>query len=170
MSILICEMVIKMDKRKCLGCLHNRRVPLNHMCEQASLLEKFEKHFDIVLIRLMENLKTIVNRFTTLSPSHVNQSELCYSTAHNFLAFSTARSIYYGAYCEDEELYKTIIDSVQDLPINKVVSEVNSPKRAAEKSKPTVSLKRQRKSAASAQQHTIDKVLSDAYDEAYGPQ
>ena len=169
MSLVICEMVVKISKRKCLGCLHTKRLHLNHMCEQTSLLEKFVQHYDAAHIKVTDNLKTIMNRFTVLFPAYANQSESCYTTAHNFLSFSTARSIYYGGYCEDEELYKAMIDGVQDSSTGKPVPDtppVKLSKQPTEKPKP-IPLKRQRKSNQPPQQPNIEKVLSDAYEELY---
>ena len=69
LSLAICEMVMKMTNRKCLGCLHNRRVHLNHIvCKQTSLLEKFEQHCDQALVKVMGDLKMIVIKITTIYP------------------------------------------------------------------------------------------------------
>ena len=169
LSLVVCEMVVKLAKRKCLGCLHDRRIALNHGCEQISLLSKFELHYDTVVAKVTENLKTITTRFVTLFPVYANQDEACYSSAQKFLEFSTHRSIYYGGYCEDEDLYKVMIDALRDSTIARGAETVcKSPKRAAEKSK--APLKRQRKiaPAAAPAQQNIEKVLADAYDELYG--
>ena len=89
---------MKMAKRKCFKCLHNRRVHLNHMCKQTSLLEKFEQHYDKALVKVMGNLKMIVDKFTTMYPVYTAQSENCCS-AQNFLSNSTTRSICFSVIC-----------------------------------------------------------------------
>ena len=163
LSLAICEMVTKMAKRKCLGCIHNRRVHLNHMCKQTSLLEKFEQHYDQALVKVMGNLKMIVDKFTTMYPVYTAQSENCCSAAHNFLSSSTTRSIYYGGYCEDEDTYETMINGVQGSLPKKASAPCRSPKRAIEKTKPAP-VKRLRKNAPVP---SIETVLSEAYDEVY---
>ena len=113
LSLVIYLMVMMMAKRKCLGCLHNCQVHLNHMCKQTSLLEKFEQHYDQALVKVMGNLKMIVDKFTTMYLVYTAQSENCCCAAQNFLSNSTTRSIYYGGYCEDEDTYETMINGVQ---------------------------------------------------------
>ena len=69
---------MKMGKKKYLGCLHNRLVHLNYMRIQTSLLEKFEQHYDQILVQVMGNLKTIVDKFTTVYTAQFESC--CYST------------------------------------------------------------------------------------------
>lgn len=166
-TLLLTELIKQISKRKCPGCLDGKRASLNHFCLQSSLLDKFEAHFSEVSGKVSGNMVAIIGRFLQLYPELSVHRENILAAAQNFILCSTAKSIYFGGYVEDESICQKLLDSlasgisfVEGKPIPTPIPTTNTP--AAKKSgqvRPPTSKKRK------SQPSVLEQAIAEAYDE-----
>ena len=126
--ITITELILKVSNRNCLGCLNSKKLALNHSCQQMSLLDKYQSHYNEVVTKVSDNLKSYVNHFIRTYPQHGSNPDDILTLAKNFLRFSTPKTLYFGGYTEDEDTLKRSIEAIVEIGIgNESIKPPSSP-------------------------------------------
>ena len=160
LCIAITELILKASNRNCLGCINLKKLAINHTCQQISLLDKYQSYYNEVIGKISDNLKCYISHFIRIYPDHAINSEEILITAKNFLRFSTPKTLYFGGYAENEELFK---DSIEAIVENGIITEtLKTAPSPNEKPKPLP--KRPRKNVTAVKRVPIEKTLSDSYD------
>ena len=128
-----------------------------------SLLDKYQNHYNEVISKISEDLKSHVNHFIRTYPQHASNSDELLSIAKNFIRFSTPKTLYFGGYVENEDSLKRSIEAIVEVGIGN--DTIKNTTTHVDKPKPAV--KRPRKNATNVKPVTppsVEKTLSDAYD------
>lgn len=160
--MLCTELVIELYRRHCPGCIDGKRASINHLCHQTSLLGKFEAKYDMVVKKMALNMVQVVNRFVSIYPEFTAQEEGVITTATNFLLCSTAKSIYFGGYTEDEIFCTRMLDAFEKNPSLIRMEQADNIHKSGGLKRTTDASK---SSVKKSKKSSVENVLSKAYDD-----
>lgn len=109
-SIIVSEMITDLARKRCLGCIDNKKCPLNHDCQQKGLLTKFETFYPEVSKKLLLKIKPLASQFISTHPEYNNQVELVTTTINNFLLCSNHRTMYFSGFVDTENNISKILE------------------------------------------------------------
>jgi hypothetical protein len=138
-SLVVAMTVVKHSKKRCPGCIDNRKNPLSHLHEQLSLLQKYETYYTDVIAKIKQNLDSVIRRYIEICPEFAAHFEACTTQAHFFIDCSTARSLYYGDYTDDEKIFKALFDEEVTVPkVKTAAGAAKTGQSAAKRKKPSL--------------------------------